>query len=117
MTKPMFVTCCSRAVGCQDCVQRWFQERGCCPHCSTIHAVWIELNGVEDLLSYTRQLCGDDEVGTDSDSDFRINPRSREKEERRREAHHRFNCEFHLSVPSGLRSTPHAHAPTYSPFT
>ena len=62
VTKPMFITCCSRAVGCQDCVQRWFQERGCCPHCSTVDAVWIELKCVEDL-SYTCQLCGDDEVG------------------------------------------------------
>ena len=76
MCKPQFVTCCNRIVGCQTCVSRWFDENGCCPHCSTVDARCIEFKGVDDLLAYTRKLCGDtatiDDAGTDSDSDFEL---------------------------------------------
>ena len=76
MCKPLFVTCCNRTVGCQSCVNRWFDENGCCPHCSTVDASCIEFKGVDDLLAYTRKLCGDtattDDAGTDSDSDFEL---------------------------------------------
>lgn len=82
MHRPQFLTCCNRAVGCEQCISRWFGEHGSCPHCSTSGASYIDIKGIDDLLDQARTLHGDNvsdgqgspsqSAEADSDSDFEL---------------------------------------------
>ena len=83
MTKPLFASCCCRAIGCQSCVNRWIDERGCCPHCSSASTRCFEVKGIDELFTSVHHLCCDALVttdkapnvtspGSDSDSDFEL---------------------------------------------
>ena len=84
MHKPQFGACCNRAVGCQQCIRRWFEEHGTCPHCSTsvMIANYNDLKGIDELLCQVRTLCcetasSSEETASqvmvhDSDSDFEL---------------------------------------------
>ena len=84
MHKPQFGACCKRAVGCQQCIRRWFEQHGSCPHCSTsvTLANYNDLKGIDELLCQVRTLRGEiasssDETASqvmvhDSDSDFEL---------------------------------------------
>ena len=76
-SKPQFLSCCKRIVGCQGCVSRWFGAHGSCPHCSMSGASYCDVKGLDDLLGQARKVCGESAAGdpsteTESDSDFEL---------------------------------------------
>ena len=80
MQKPQFGPCCRMIVGCQPCVQRWFDDHDTCPHCSTsgAAALYTHVRGMDDMLTLLRTCRRDtsqsSRVAADesSDSDFEL---------------------------------------------
>ena len=76
MQRPQFSPCCRRVVGCQQCINRWFEEHNICPHCSTTSAKtnYVDVRGMDEVLAAIRALHHDspavEERESQSDSDF-----------------------------------------------
>ena len=83
MQRPQFTPCCNRIVGCQQCINRWFEERDVCPHCSTATSItdYASVCGMDELLIALRAISNRDSTSSrntltvqerDSDSDFEL---------------------------------------------
>ena len=52
VTKPQFMVCCQRIVGCEGCLNNWFADHNTCPHCAqpVSDETCIEVKGLDDIL-------------------------------------------------------------------
>ena len=58
MQKPQFGPCCRMIIGCQPCVQRWFDNDDTCPHWSSCGAAlaYTDVRGMDVLLHFAQTL-------------------------------------------------------------